>query len=92
MSTTSNTNKRAKTYKKVEIHWGDAFLDTDDFDLEDAINTTPVYRKTVGFLVVKNRHGYILATDTFDSDPKLFHAKMFIPKGMVYKVTDLTVR
>ncbi len=84
----SKPRARRKNYKTVLISWGDAFIDTEDFDPEAAKKTTPVYRKTVGFLICKNQHGYVLATDTFDNSTDV-HAKMFIPKGMVTKVTVL---
>lgn len=67
------------------IKWGDAFIETDDFKIKDAEKTKPVVRNTVGFLVSKNQHGYVLATDTFDASDE-YSAKMFIPHGMVIKV------
>jgi len=91
MSTTNSSKRNAtrKTYKIVLIHWGDAFIDSDDFDPIEAKNTEPCYRTTVGFLIAKNQHGYILATDTYDNEPEVA-AKMFIPKGMVNKIEYLT--
>ena len=85
----SSSKQRAKVYKIVCISWGDAFIDTEDFDPEDAKSTTPIYRKTVGFLIAKNQHGYVLATDVYDSSPEVA-AKMFIPKGMVTKIEFLS--
>lgn len=72
------------------IDWGDAFIDTDDFDVKDAKSTTPVMRRTVGFLIVKNQHGYVLATDEFAKKKDGVSAKMFIPLGMVKRVTKMT--
>jgi len=77
-------------YKMVVVSWGDAFIDTDDFNPEDAKKTTPVYRKTVGYLIAKNVHGYVLATDVYDKAEDGVAAKMFIPKGMVTGITYLT--
>ena len=78
----------SKKYNKVVvIKWGDAFVDTDDFDPKE--DTGPVVRNTVGWLVAKNQHGYILCTDTFDEDDDV-NTKMFIPKGMVISVKKLT--
>jgi hypothetical protein len=73
------------------VSWGDAFIDTEDFDPEEAESVTPVYRKTVGFLIAKNQHGYVLATDTYDHEPEV-SAKMFIPHGMITEVTELITR
>ena len=69
------------------MEWGDAWIDTEDFDIEDAMDTEPVYRKTVGFLIAKNQHGIVLATDLYKDPKDGAAAKMFIPNGMVMKVT-----
>ena len=75
--------------KIVEILWGDAFIETDDFKPEDAKNTEPCYRRTVGYLIARNKHGYVLSTDRYEKQEDGVAAKMFIPKGMVIKVTYL---
>lgn len=81
---------RVPADKVVIVHWGDAWIDTDDFEVSDAKNTRPVRRRTVGFLIAKNQHGVTLATD-FYSDPAdkgTAAARMFIPKGMVEKIEE----
>ena len=80
---------KGKAYKIVLISWGDAFIEADDFDPIEAKATTPVYRKTVGFLIAKNQHGYVLATDIYDGGTEAA-AKMFIPKGVVTDIKQLT--
>jgi len=80
---------KVKQYKVVVISWGDAFICPNDFDPATAKDTTPIYRKTVGFLICKNKHGYVLATDTYDATNEVA-AKLFIPKGMVTSVAQLT--
>jgi len=70
-------------HKVVVVKWGDAFIETDDFDLKDAKKTTPVWRYTAGFFIVKNQHGIVLATDVYDKKKDGVSAKMFIPWGMV---------
>lgn len=70
-------------HKIVAIQWGDAFIDTDDFDEKGAAKTKPVKRTTVGLLICKNQHGYVLATDEYYKKSDGVAAKMFIPKGMV---------
>lgn len=77
--------------KVYVVSWGDAFIETDDFDPQEAQDTKPIYRKTVGFLIAKNQHGYVLATDTYDNESEVA-AKMFIPHGMVTDVTELFTR
>jgi len=69
--------------KVVVVKWGDAFIDTDDFDPIKARTTKPVWRHTVGFFIAKNQHGIILATDLYDKKEDGAAAKMFIPWGMV---------
>ena len=75
-------------HKVVMIEWGDAFIDADDFSIEDAEATEPCYRTTVGFLIAKNQHGYVLATDVYRNEKEV-NAKMFIPHGMIIKVEQL---
>lgn len=75
----------------VAVLWGDAFIDTDDFDQEDADKTIPVWRTTVGFLIAQNQHGYVLATDEYLKKSDGVNAKMFIPKGMVKEVKEVTL-
>lgn len=72
------------------VDWGDAFIDNEDFDPTEAADTQPVYRRTVGFLIAKNQHGWVLATDEYDKDEDGVAAKMFIPHGMVVKATKLS--
>lgn len=71
------------------VHWADAFVDTKDFDQADAEKTEPVWRTTVGFLVARNQHGIVMATDEY-RDPDLgVAAKLFIPHSMVNEITIL---
>ena len=73
----------------VVVHWGDAFIDTDDFDLKDVEDTKPVYRKTVGFCITKNQHGIVLATDLYAKKEDGASGQMFIPWGMVDKWEEI---
>lgn len=76
-------------HRVIVIEWGDAFIETDDFTIEEAKKTEPVYRKTVGFLIAKNQHGYVLATDVYRNKEDGVAARMFIPHGMVIKVSHV---
>lgn len=75
----------------VEVEWGDAFIDTDDFDPKKAKNTEPVYRKTIGYLIAKNQHGYILATDVYNKKKDGVSTKMFVPHGMIVSVQEMKI-
>lgn len=70
----------------VIVEWGDAFIETDDFDLADAKKTKPVMRYTVGYKIAENQHGIVLATDYYKKKSDGVNAKMFIPHGMVTRV------
>lgn len=75
----------------VRIDWDDAFIETFDFTEKEAKKTKGIARSTVGFLVAQNQHGYTLATDKYKyKKDGEFAARMFIPKGMVTKVKNLT--
>lgn len=73
----------------VEILWGDAFIDTDDFDPKEAHATEPCFRYTVGYLIARNQYGYVLATDRYKDEDDGVSGKMFIPNDWVVKVTRL---
>ena len=74
-------------HKVVSVLWGDAFVDTEDFKEEDAKSVEPVWRATVGFLITRNQHGIVLATDEYQKKEDGVNGKMFVPKGMIKKVT-----
>ncbi len=73
----------------VVIDWDDAFIDTDDFTVKQARNTKACKRRTVGFLIAVNKHGYTLATDEYAKKSDGYAARMFIPKGIVTKITKM---
>jgi len=75
--------------KILLVEWGDAFIETDDFEVKDAEDTGPVYRTTVGFLIAKNQHGYVLATDVYKDHKDGVSGKMFIPHGMVRQTREI---
>jgi hypothetical protein len=76
--------------KVVIVDWDDAFIETDDFSAKDAEKTKPCRRRTVGFLITKNQHGYVLATDEYAKKADGYAARLFIPLGIVTKVQALT--
>lgn len=75
--------------KVVVIEWEDAFIDTDDFTIEEAKKTEPIYRKTVGFFIAKNQHGIVLSTDVYQKAGDGVSARMFIPWGVINQWYEL---
>ena len=47
----------------AEVHWGDAWIKSEDYPLKDAQQLKPVQRKTVGYLVGETDEAIILVTD-----------------------------
>ena len=69
--------------KIVEIKWGDAWVDTDDFTLVDAKKLEPIIRTTVGFLIAETDKAVVLCTDTYEKDKKTINTPMVIPIDMI---------
>ena len=49
----------------AEVYWGDAWIDSKDYSLNDAKKLKPIQRKTVGYLINKTEDALILVTDLF---------------------------
>ena len=64
--------------KVVEVKWGDAWIDTDDFALEEARKLKPIVRSTVGFLIKENSEAVVLCTDFYEKDKKTINTPMII--------------
>jgi len=85
-----------KPFPVVEVKWGDAWVDTDDYTLEEAKKLTPVLRKTIGYLVAATDDCIILATDLYDESKSpmikenTVSTPMIIPWGMVEEWYELT--
>lgn len=73
----------------VEVHWGDAWVDTKDCTLDEAKKFSPVLRKTIGYLINATDECIILATDIYKESKSLeiekntINTPMVIPWGMV---------
>ena len=76
--------------KILLVSWQDAFIDTEDFEIKEAVNTTPVYRHTVGFLIAKNQYGYVLATDLYEDPDEGAAGKLFIPHGTITAIKEVS--
>ena len=83
-------NSKPSVYRIAVVKWGDAFIDSSDFTYEEAVDTEPVWRSTVGYLICRNRYGYVLATDIYSDPDEEIAGKLFVPHGMVLDITYLT--
>ena len=79
--------------KVVEVKWGDAWVDTADILLADAIKLKPIMRSTVGWLVADNENELILSTDIFHSkkESQYVNAIMVVPKGMIVEYWEYEI-
>ena len=68
---------------KIEVViWGDAWQRAGEEKLNpDAAK--PLITHSVGFVLVENEEGVLLATDEWPSHPNHFYNLNFIPKGMI---------
>jgi len=84
-----------KEFPIVEVQWGDAWIDTDDYTFEEAKKLTPVIRKTIGYLINTTDDCLILATDLYkqSKSPSIkentINTPMVIPLRMVLDWTAL---
>ena len=69
--------------KIVEIKWGDAWIEPDDFTVVDAKKLEPVVRSTIGYFVSENSKAVVLCTDFFEKDKKTINTPMVIPRDMI---------
>ena len=69
----------------AEVHWGDAWIKSEDYPLKDARQLKPVQRKTVGYLVGETDEAIILVTDLYteEKDKDIVNTPMVIPIGMI---------
>ena len=79
--------------KVVEVKWGDAWVDTDDFSLTDAKKLKPIVRSTIGFLITENKEVVVLCTDFYEKEKKIINTPMVIPRYMIldywiYEIVD----
>jgi hypothetical protein len=77
-------------HKQILVRWGDAYIDTGDFDVKSAKKSQPCWRYTAGFFIAQNQYGLVLSTDCYEKKSEGVAAKMFIPWGMVDKWWEVT--
>ena len=73
----------------VEVHWGDAWIETADYSLKDAKKLSPVLRKTIGYLIGTSIDCIILATDLYNKEKDTINTPMIIPWGTVSEWYEL---
>ena len=63
----------------AEILWEDAWIETKDFSIKDALTFKPVIRSTVGYLIKETEECVILATDLYEKEKDQANTPMIIP-------------
>lgn len=70
--------------------WADAKFDHDYLTPEKAAGLRPAITYTLGHMVCSNDHGVTVAMSAFASEPDHYSEYLFVPKGMVIEVKELT--
>ena len=73
----------------VEVYWGDAWIETKDFSLEEVKTLSPICRKTIGYLIDTTDECIILATDLYEIEKDIINTPMIIPWGIVNEWYEL---
>jgi len=63
--------------KVVEVHWNDAFVDTDEISQKGAQKLKPYKTVSIGQLFAENEHGVVMVVDSYPKAKK---------KGRVYNL------
>jgi hypothetical protein len=75
----------------VRVDWEDAWSSTGDYNQDDIDLHEPLICHSAGFLVRDDKSGVTLAVEIFDESDDPFRKVQHIPRGMVRKVTRLTM-
>ena len=75
--------------KVVLVEWDDAHacLDVESYDTLEESKPEKTY--SVGWLVVKNKHGVVISMDVYESEDDKMGTTAFIPWGMITNVIPL---
>jgi hypothetical protein len=69
--------------KIVEVHWLDAWVDTSEITIKQALKKKPILTISIGHLVAENDDGIVMVTDVYPNSPKKGRITSFVPWGMV---------
>jgi hypothetical protein len=75
---------------KVIVTWLDAWGEDKQVEKVD-IDHSPIVTDTIGFLIKENEVGVTIAMDSYPSHPTEVRNYAFIPRGMIRKITYLTL-
>ena len=70
-------------FKVVEVWWIDAWVDTDEISIKEALKKKPILTVSVGQLIAENKHGVVMVTDAYPKYPKRGKITNLIPWEMV---------
>jgi len=70
-------------FKVVEVHWLDAWVDTDEISVTQARKKKPVLTITIGQLIAENNDGLVMVVDTYPKSKNKGRVPNFIPWGII---------
>jgi len=70
-------------FKVVEVHWEDAWVDTDEVSVKQALTKKPVLTISVGQLIAENDEGVVMVVDSYPKFSKKGRVTNFIPWGII---------
>ncbi len=78
--------------KVVEVHWDDAWVDTDEVSVKSAMTKKPVRTISIGQLIAENDEGVVMVVDAYPKSPKKGRVTNMIPWAMIveyYEYQDI---
>ena len=79
-------------HKIPQVIWEDAWVDTNDVAMKDAVNLLPVLRSTVGYVISKeNEECLVLSTDLYEKAPGIVNTPMVIPWNAIIEWYEFEV-
>lgn len=78
--------------KIVEVYWNDAWVDTDEISVKQALRKKPILTVTVGQLLAENDDGLVIVVDSYPKSKTKGRVPNFIPWEMVteyYEYKDI---
>ncbi len=78
--------------KIVEVWWNDAWVDTNEISVKQALSKKPVLTVSVGQLIAENDEGVVMVVDSYPKSPKKGRVTNMIPWAMIveyYEYQDI---